>query len=532
MTEFLELVKPLRKAIYPVCFETGNEDAPFSTFGTCFLVELECGIFAVTLKHVVDKTHVSDLFIFDEADQIDLIKFKRRIGVECISSPASEINDLVLLEINPQTLKQPLPCYNLSKISNEWESEPKNYNYMVFGYPTSERNVDYEIKHIETVQRPLACVYSGKSMLEDCYKLKIDQDSISGTDDLDGYSGSPVFAWHKNASSVYEAVLCGVAIQGKDTTVNFLRRREIDEIARQICRADPGEQLTATLNFKESLKTKLTTTLSADDFDNLSKLLEASKSKIDELYYLLAKEGLEHSVSGRQEEAAQLFSRIFVESENDDALVLSFQFFMRVQEWNNADKVCLKIINNSAPGSEELAYAYSSRAAIHVHRGKYKKANRAFKKARQLFESLGMYGGIGGLYGTIGNAYLQLNELEEAKNYYEWSYKLHKHYSISVGEANDHNQLGMVNERLDHLEDALSHFKQAIELNEFLVQGGDFGRRQNLGNNYGGIGIVYRKMNNKEAMRDSWEQALALHESTGSKGAIEYIEQLKKDNKN
>ena len=123
----------------------------------------------------------------------------------------------------------------MSKISNDWEQEPENYKYVVFGYPSVHRDIDYEKKHIETAQSSMACEFAGKSMLEDCYKLTIDPSSISGNQDINGYSGSPVFGWHKNSRSVYEAVLCGVAIQGKGSTVNFLRRSEIDAVAREIC---------------------------------------------------------------------------------------------------------------------------------------------------------------------------------------------------------------------------------------------------------------------------------------------------------
>ena len=72
-------------------------------------------------------------------------------------------------------------------------------------------------------------------MLEDCYKLGVDLASSEDTVALDGYSGSPVFAWHKSNTDVYKGVLCGVAIQGAGNTLNFLRRREIDAMAVEIC---------------------------------------------------------------------------------------------------------------------------------------------------------------------------------------------------------------------------------------------------------------------------------------------------------
>ena len=235
MNDMSDLLAPLRKAIYPICFDTGYEENPFNTFGTCFLIELECGVYAVTLKHVLKDMHVSDIFIFEEGSQIELIRFKRRVYVECVNSPDSEIKDLALLEIDPQTLSKPVPCYNLSKISNEWELEPENYHYAVFGYPSVNRDIDQQSKHIQTVQYCLNGVYAGKSMLEDCYKLQINESNLNESGGMDGFSGSPVFAWHKDSKSVYEAVLCGVAIQAKGSTLNFLRRREIDEVAREIC---------------------------------------------------------------------------------------------------------------------------------------------------------------------------------------------------------------------------------------------------------------------------------------------------------
>ena len=188
MNRFSELVAPLRRAVHAVCFETGIQDAPFGTLGTCFFVELKCGFFAVTLEHVLKQTHVSDMFVFEEGNQIKQIRFEVRINVTCPASPDSEIRDLVLLKISRSTLSGHLPFYNLSKISNEWELEPWNYEYMVFGYPSEGRYVDYENKHIHCPQHSFTGVYSGKSMLEDCYKLTITPESNSGPSNIDGYS--------------------------------------------------------------------------------------------------------------------------------------------------------------------------------------------------------------------------------------------------------------------------------------------------------------------------------------------------------
>ena len=235
MNDISELLVPLRRAVYPLCFDTGNEYFPVNTFGTCFLVELKCGFFAVTLKHVIMDVHVSDLFIFEESDLIEPIRFKKRAFFECTNSPDSQIEDLALLEVNLDTMSKPAPAYNLSKISNEWENEPHNYHYRVFGYPSIERDVDDSKKQIETVQHCLNGVYIGKSMLVDCYKIKINNLITTNPLNMDGFSGSPVFAWHNDAESIFDTALCGIAIQAKGDTLNFLRRWEIDEAARYIC---------------------------------------------------------------------------------------------------------------------------------------------------------------------------------------------------------------------------------------------------------------------------------------------------------
>jgi hypothetical protein len=235
MNDISELLVPLRRAIYPLCSDTGYEQAPVATFGTCFLVELKCGFFAVTLKHVVMDTHVSDLFIFEESELIAPIRFKKKAFFKCTNSPDSEIADLALLEVDLDTMSRPAPAYNLGKMTSAWERDPKNYHYRVFGYPSVQREIDYDNKHIETVQHCLNGVYAGRSMLTDCYKIEIFKSESLESCSLDGYSGSPVFAWHNDAESIFETEFCGVAIQGKGNTLNFLRRWEIDEAARYIC---------------------------------------------------------------------------------------------------------------------------------------------------------------------------------------------------------------------------------------------------------------------------------------------------------
>lgn len=233
------MVEPLRAAIKPVIFETGIESAPYTTVGTCFLVKLKCGIFAVTLKHVVREEKAKNILILRTRKGMVPVRFTVRINVDCADAEDSEVEDLVLLAVDPKSLSlvpsNNVPCYEIDKITDNWEDAPDEYNYMVFGYPSVERDIDYENRDIVCPQQSFSCRFAGNSMLDACYKLNINPDSNSGSSNIDGYSGSPVFAWHKDAKRVREAVFCGVAIQSAGTTLNFLRRGVIDEVAKKLC---------------------------------------------------------------------------------------------------------------------------------------------------------------------------------------------------------------------------------------------------------------------------------------------------------
>lgn len=62
MPTFLESISELRRSIFALFYTTGAAEYPYSTFGSCFLIKLDCGVFAVTLKHVVQGASARDIF--------------------------------------------------------------------------------------------------------------------------------------------------------------------------------------------------------------------------------------------------------------------------------------------------------------------------------------------------------------------------------------------------------------------------------------------------------------------------------------
>lgn len=189
-------------------------------------------------------------FLCVPGNPVHKIRFNKKIDINCTDVPDSEIADLVLLHVCKETLLPTIPCYELGKISNAWESEPENHNYMVFGFPSDDRDIDVDKMHIHCAQHSFSCSYAGESVLDACYKLNINTDTKCCSVSVDGYSGAPVFAWHKDATSVYEGVLCGVAIQASESTINFLRRGVIDEVAKNLCAQ--VRQVTEALDVSDS----------------------------------------------------------------------------------------------------------------------------------------------------------------------------------------------------------------------------------------------------------------------------------------
>jgi len=226
---------PITNCVHPIVFETNMEESRYGSLGTCTLLSLPCGLFAMTVEHVVKDSDVKNIIIIPRRPKMKTVRFSKTFPFSCTHS--DQLEKIVLLEVDPSSLNgdNTPDAIDIFSMPNDWEENPEDYKYMVFGYPNETRRLNYETKELEFPQYCFSAVYSGSSSIDNCSKLSIC--NIIGPKNIDGYSGSPVFAWKKGEADVESINFCGLAVRGSFSSkaMHFLERNFIAEIASQIC---------------------------------------------------------------------------------------------------------------------------------------------------------------------------------------------------------------------------------------------------------------------------------------------------------
>lgn len=225
--KYMEIIDRLRQCARPVIFETGNNDAPYSTAGTAFLVGFRQSLFVLTAAHVVRNCPIDKLLVFpsdksakplrlntwwpvegnpDDPDASDMLIIKADLE----SIPVSERNEGCLIHLtHPQAV--------------EWFEARDVSQFFLCGYPLVRNGVDYFRSEINTQQFFLAGTYKGKSPPEYCHVLNIN--NPLNLDDFNGLSGSPVFCQKfENGVATAPIRFCGMVLLGtaESGLVHFL----------------------------------------------------------------------------------------------------------------------------------------------------------------------------------------------------------------------------------------------------------------------------------------------------------------------
>ncbi|HKA45051.1 MAG TPA: hypothetical protein VKF40_23915 [Burkholderiales bacterium] len=204
----------LRQSAKPILFATGLDEAPYAGAGTGFLVLFHGGVYLLTANHVVDRENLDDLVIFPTEKSSESIPFDARFSVLKPDPKQNDFGDLTIVRVALDKLdmaeRSLMHAIRLDTMHDQWRTEPGEYQFACFGYPTEAREVDYGKYRILSTQHLLVGRLAPASSAQHCFEIDIDD--FNNVSDLDGFSGSPVVAISR--SEHRDASLCGMAIRG------------------------------------------------------------------------------------------------------------------------------------------------------------------------------------------------------------------------------------------------------------------------------------------------------------------------------
>jgi hypothetical protein len=205
----------LLETVKPVLYETGNEDAPYSGCGTCFLVLHNKQTYIVTAKHVVNGNLGESLMVFPNRNTDLSIPINVQITIDNPDSFDTDYSDIVIYRIDHDQLHiEPgsvMRTVDFSKYDHHWAARHRDSGYYMLGFPVEHRIVNYEEYLVSSTQHLLTGRYFGPSASQYCHEIEFV--ALNGVTDLNGLSGSPVFCAAKGGTP-RAATFCGMLLRG------------------------------------------------------------------------------------------------------------------------------------------------------------------------------------------------------------------------------------------------------------------------------------------------------------------------------
>lgn len=158
--------------------------------------------------------------------------------------------------------------------------------------------------------------------------------------------------------------------------------------------------------------------------------------------------------------------------------------------------------------------ALSNMGFVYYRRGLYARAVRTWFEVLAYREAAGDTAGMAILYNNIANAYADLEDLENARRYWEYAMDSYRQIGDSVGIARSWNNFGYVSRLSGDDAAALQYYRRGLEIRRRL------GDRRGLGVGLNNIGYVHRMAERYDSARVYYEDAARVWESLGEKVAI------------
>lgn len=211
-----DALRRLALSVHPIVFETGNEDFPYSTLGTVFLIGYEGKMYVITTRHGLTPDNLLPICIYPSDKSSKLLPLDNVFFVSTTDSREHFV-DLAIIEVAALTAKekdlnQTVIIDLALAVDPSWELEANGMDFFVIGYPSERSDIDYEKEEIKTEVAILFGSYAGISDHAHLHRLRIE--NYDDFKEFNGFSGSPVFMWHRTEGNPPTPILCGMALQG------------------------------------------------------------------------------------------------------------------------------------------------------------------------------------------------------------------------------------------------------------------------------------------------------------------------------
>ena len=225
----------------------------------------------------------------------------------------------------------------------------------------------------------------------------------------------------------------------------------------------------------------------------------------------LAERAAKAALEGKIEEARQGFVQALDGTTNLDVLNLGYQFFYRIGELNEAERLVYRWLATSGPRAvtAETASAYNNLGNIYKTRGELSQSEQTHRRALDIHVQLDGKEGMAETYGHLGNIYRTRDELDTAEDMFKLALEIYQGLKSKEGIARCFAFLGNIYETREATELAEEMYLKALDLNR------ECNRLEGMARNFGNLGSIYKKQNRLDEAEKMHQEALAINKLLG-----------------
>jgi tetratricopeptide (TPR) repeat protein len=234
----------------------------------------------------------------------------------------------------------------------------------------------------------------------------------------------------------------------------------------------------------------------------------------------LAEDAAKAALDGRIEEARQAFAKALDGTTNVRVLFLGFQFFKRIGELAEAERLLRRSLAISGPEAETAATAsaYGNLGLVLRTRGDLDGAEAMHRKSLEINEKLGLLNVTANAYGNLGLVLQDRGDLDGAEAMYRKALEINEKFGRLEGMAINYGNLGLVLKTRGDLDGAEAMYRKALEINEKL------GRLEGMAINYGNLGHVLKTRGDLDGARENWSKSRDLYARLGARHMVERVQ--------
>jgi tetratricopeptide (TPR) repeat protein len=226
---------------------------------------------------------------------------------------------------------------------------------------------------------------------------------------------------------------------------------------------------------------------------------------------VLAENAAKAALDGRIEEARQGFAKALDGTTNTDVLYLAFEFFKRIGELAEAERLLRRWLAISGPEAEtdSTAAAYGNLGLILRTRGDLDGAEAMHRKSLGIEEKLGRLEGMASDYGNLGLILQTRGDLDGAEAMHRKALDVFEKLDRQEGMARAYGNLGVILQARGDLDGAEAMLRKALEIDEKLS------RLEGVASHYGNLGLILRIRGDLDGAEAMHRKALDIDEKLG-----------------